>query len=96
MGRFLSTIIIIALLVAAAVHGFFYATAGTLDPCEAAVSRIIQQQRAQGNDVVARVGEAFRQQGEELLRTEGIGTCYRSALTGEAPEQLTLKFNLPR
>ena len=94
--RLISTIVIIAVTLLAAVHLFFYVSVGAVEPCEAAVLRIIQKQRDQGNDVIAKLGETFRQQGKETLRAEGIAACYRSALTGEVPEQLTVRFNLPR
>jgi hypothetical protein len=94
--RFISTILVLAVLVLAAVHAFFYMSVGAVEPCQAGVLRVIQKQREQGNDVVANLGVVFRQQAEEILRAEGIGACYRTALTGQPPEQLTLKFNLRR
>lgn len=94
--RFISTLIILAILVVAAVHVFFYMSVGAVEPCEAGVLRVIQKQRDQGNDLVANLGVAFRQQAQDILRAEGIGACYRTALTGTPPEQLTLKFNLRR
>jgi hypothetical protein len=94
--RFISTLIVLAVALLAAVHLFFYMSVGAVEPCEAAVSRIIQKQRDQGNDIIAKVGETFRQQGKETLRAEGIVACYRAALTGDVPEQLTVRFNLPR
>jgi hypothetical protein len=93
--RFIFTILILVLAVLAAIHAFFYVTTGTIEPCHAAVLRIIQK-HTRGNDALAKLGEVFQQQGEDLLRREGIAACYRSALTGDAPEQLTVKFNLPR
>jgi hypothetical protein len=94
--RFISTILIIAAVIVAGVHVFFYWATGTVEPCQAAVERIIQKQVAQGNNVVATLGQTFKPQAIEVLRGEGIMACYRSALTGDAPEQLTLKFKLPR
>ncbi len=94
--RAIFTLLLIVLAVVAAVHLYLYLSVGTVEPCRAAVLRIIQKQRDKGNDVVANLGVVFRQQAEDLLRSEGIATCYRSAFTGEAPEQLTVKFQLPR
>ncbi len=76
--------LLIALL--AGIHLFFYWTVGTFDPCRAAVLRIIQKQRAEGQGLAAGVGVLFARQLEDALRSEGVLTCYRSALRGEAPE----------
>jgi hypothetical protein len=70
----------------AGVHGFFYLATGTIDPCKAAVTRIIQKERAQGGDFVAGVGVLFSEQLENLIRSDGVVTCYRTALTGQTPE----------
>jgi hypothetical protein len=70
----------------AALHGYFYIATGTIDPCKAAVTRIIQNERAKGGDLAASIGVLFSEQLENLLRSEGVGTCYRAAITGEAPE----------
>ena len=82
-------IFIILLLVATAataVHGFFYWSVGTVDPCRAAVLRIIQKQKQQNNQVAAGLGVIFARQLEDALRSDGVATCYRAALRGEAPE----------
>ena len=84
--RFILSIFFIALALLAAVHLWFYWSVGAVEPCRAAVLRIIQKQREQGNDIVAGVGVVFARQLEDALRSEGIATCYRSALRGEAPE----------
>ena len=94
--RFISTLIVLAVALLAAVHLFFYLSVGAVEPCEAGVLRIIQKQREAGNDVMANLGVTFRQQGQDMLRAEGIAACYRAALTGEVPEQMTVRFNLPR
>jgi hypothetical protein len=93
--RFIFTLVIIAVAAVAAFHAYLYYTVGTAEPCQAAVQRIIQKQRARGNNFVAQIGDTFSRQAEEMLRGEGLGACYRSALTGDAPQQLTVKFNLP-
>lgn len=94
--RFISTLVIILIALAAAVHAYFYVTFGTVEPCRAAVLHILDKQRASGNNFIANLGETFQRQGEEIMRGEGMVACYRSAVTGDAPQQLTLKFNLPR
>lgn len=91
----ISTLLLIAVLLMAGVHLYFFWTVGTVDPCKAAVLRIVQKQREAGRDVTASLGVLFRQQLEDALRSEGVATCYRSALRGEAPE-IQLRLNLPR
>jgi hypothetical protein len=84
--RFFGVIISLVVLLFAAVHLYFYWSVGTFDPCKAAVLRIIQKQRASGQDLTAGIGVLFGRQLEDALRSEGVMTCYRSALRGEAPE----------
>jgi hypothetical protein len=89
--RAISTLILLALLALAGVHLYFYWATGTFDPCKAAVLRIVQKQRAQGRDVAAGIGVLLGRQLEDALRADGVMTCYRAALRGEAPE-LELKL----
>jgi hypothetical protein len=91
----ISTILLIAVLLIAGVHLWFYWVAGTVDPCKAAVVRIVQKQREAGRDITAGLGVLFGQQFEDALRSEGVAACYRSALRGEAPE-IQVRLNLPR
>jgi hypothetical protein len=84
--RLLSNILLLVLAVAAAVHGYFFWSVGTIEPCRAAVLRIIQKQKAQNNGIAAGLGVIFARQLEDALRSEGVATCYRAALRGEAPE----------
>ena len=84
--RLISTLLLIVIAVLAAVHLFFYWSVGTVEPCRAAVLRIIQNQRQQGDGIAAGLGVLFARQLEDSLRTEGVATCYRAALRGEAPE----------
>jgi hypothetical protein len=84
--RLIGWLLALVVLVIAGVHLFFYWTVGTFDPCQAAVLRIIQKQKAAGQDVPAVVGTLFARQLEDAMRSEGVMTCYRSALRGEAPE----------
>ena len=84
--RLISTILLIAVALLAAVHFFFWWSTGTAEPCRAAVLRIIQRQRDEGKDLAAAAGVLFARQLEDSLRAEGVTTCYRAALRGEAPE----------
>lgn len=84
--RFISGLIGLAVVALLGVHLFFYWSVGTFDPCRAAVLRIIKKQKASGQDLAAGVGVLFGRQLEDSLRAEGVMTCYRSALKGEAPE----------
>jgi hypothetical protein len=94
--RTVSTILILAFVLLAGVHLYFYWTVGTFDPCRAAVLRIVQKQREAGRDLTAGIGLLFGPQFEDALRSEGVLTCYRSALRGEAPEIDLQRFNPPR
>ncbi len=89
--RVFSWLIGLAVLLIAGVHLYFYWSVGTFDPCRAAVLRIVQKQRDAGQDLTAGIGVLFGRQLEDALRSEGVMTCYRSALRGEAPE-LELRF----
>ena len=84
--RFFGVILSLLIVLLAGIHLYFYWTVGTFDPCKAAVLRIIQKQRAAGQDLTAGIGVLFGRQLEDALRSEGVLTCYRSALRGEAPE----------
>ncbi len=84
--RVVSWVIGLAILAIVGVHLYFYWTVGTFDPCRAAVLRIIQKQRAAGQDLAAGVGVLLGRQLEDAIRSQGVMTCYRSALRGEAPE----------
>ncbi len=84
--RLISSLLVLAIVALIGVHLFFYWSVGTFDPCRAAVLRIIQKQKQQGQDLAAGVGVLFGRQLEDALRSEGVMTCYRSALRGEAPE----------
>ncbi len=84
--RLIYRLIGLAVLLVAGVHLYFYWTVGTFDPCRAAVLRIVQKQREAGQDLTAGIGVLFGRQLEDSLRAEGVLTCYRSALRGEAPE----------
>lgn len=94
--RIISFILLAAILLLGGVHLFFYWTVGTFDPCRAAVLRIVQKQREAGRDLTAGIGVLFGPQFEDALRSEGVLTCYRSALRGEIPEIDLQRFNEPR
>lgn len=84
--RLISTLIALLAIPLVGIHLFFYWTVGTFDPCRAAVLRIVQKQKAEGQDLAAGIGVLFGRQLEDALRAEGVLTCYRSALRAEAPE----------
>lgn len=84
--RLISWLLGLAILLLASIHVYFYWTVGTFDPCRAAVLHIIQKQKDAGQELAAGVGVLFGRQLEDALRSEGVMTCYRSALRGEAPE----------
>lgn len=84
--RLLSNILLLVVVAVVAVHGYFYWSVGTVEPCRAAVLRIIQKQKSQNNGIAAGLGVLFARQLEDALRSEGVATCYRAALRGEAPE----------
>ena len=84
--RLIFTLFLLVAVAAAAVHGFFYWSVGTVDPCQAAVLRIIQKKKEQNDGIAAGLGVLFGRQLEDALRSDGVATCYRAALRGEAPE----------
>jgi hypothetical protein len=84
-------LLVVALVV---VHGYFYLATGYIDPCRAAVTRMIQTQRAQGRELVAGFGVLFSEPLENVIRSEGVAACYRVAITGQPPEEvLKLKID---
>jgi hypothetical protein len=93
--RVVSSIIFLAIVLLAGVHLYFYWATGTFDPCRAAVLRIVQKQREAGSDLTAGIGLLFGPQFEDALRSEGVLTCYRTALRGEPPEIDLGRFKQP-
>jgi hypothetical protein len=77
----------IGLLVVAvvAVHGYFYLSFGTLDPCTAAAFKVINQEKSQA---ARSAGALFSGALENMIRSKGVAACYRIAITGEKPENL--------
>ncbi len=66
-------------------HGYFYLSFGTFDPCSAATFKVINQ----GESEATRAGGLlFSAAIEKLIRSKGVLACYRIAITGEAPEKL--------
>ena len=81
----MKNLIVVALVVLALVHGYFYLSFGTLDACKAAAFRMISQQtsetgRALGSLVAGPI--------EARFRAKGPLTCYRAAVLGEDPNVL--------
>jgi hypothetical protein len=92
--RLASYLLAMVVIAFAAVHGYFYVQTGTIDPCEAAVTRLIQEQRDKGEDLAAGLGVLFAPQIKDMMRSEGVAACYRTALTGEPPE-VVVKLKRP-
>jgi len=66
-------------------HAYFYLAFGTVDPCTAATFKVINQ----GESASARAGGLlFSAAIEKLIRSKGVVSCYRIAVTGENPEKL--------
>jgi hypothetical protein len=81
----MKNLIVAAVVILAFVHGYFYLSFGTLDPCKAAAFRMINQQtsetgRALGSLVAGPI--------ESRFRAKGVVTCYRAAVLGEDPNVL--------
>lgn len=73
----------LAVIGAALVHGYFYLSFGTFDPCKAAAYRMINQEQS---GIARGAGALLSRPIENLLRSRGAAACYRTALTGELPE----------
>lgn len=69
----------------AGLHGFFYLSYGTLDPCKAAAHRVVDQQQS---GAVRDLGRVFSGQLESVIRSKGALECYRIAVAGEDPANL--------
>ncbi len=67
------------------VHGYFYLSFGTFDPCVAATFKVINQEQSRA---VRGAGLLFSAAIEKAIRSKGVWTCYRTAITGEAPDGL--------
>jgi hypothetical protein len=92
--RFIVYLLALVVIAFAAVHGYFYVQTGTIDPCDAAVTRLIQKQRDSGEDLAASLGVLFAPQLKDMMRSEGSAACYRTAITGEPPE-VVIKLKRP-
>lgn len=80
----MKTILMLVLAVAALVHGYFYLSFGTLDPCKAAAIRIVNQP---ASEVGQTLGQLVAGPVETRLRSKGTLVCYRAAFD-ENPEAL--------
>lgn len=78
-------LIALAVVALALLHGYFYVAFGTFDPCTAATFRLINKEQS-GSARAA--GQLFSNALDKALRSRGIFTCYRTAITGEQPEEL--------
>lgn len=81
IGRVLGLLIVAFILL----HGYFYFAFGTIDPCTAATFHIVNKGRS---DVERAAGLLFSAAIERAIRSKGLLVCYRTAITGEAPEGL--------
>lgn len=79
----MKNLIVLAIVGAALVHGYFYMSFGTFDPCRAAAYRMISQEQT---GIARGAGALLSGPIENLLRSRGAAACYRTALTGELPE----------
>jgi hypothetical protein len=77
-------LIALILLIAAAVHGYFYVSYGTADPCKAAAIRIVNQPSSEAGKAL---GQLMAGPVETRLRAKGALTCYQ-AMFDESPEAL--------
>lgn len=78
-------LIVLAVVILAALHAYFYFAFGTFDPCTAATFKVINQ----GKSDATRVGGLlFSGPIEKLIRSKGVMNCYRIAITGEDPQNL--------
>lgn len=81
IGRLLG----LAIAALALLHGYFYMAFGTFDPCTAATFRLINKEESAA---VRGAGLLFSNALDKALRSKGVLTCYRVAITGEQPEGL--------
>jgi hypothetical protein len=69
-------LIILVAALAALVHGYFYLSFGSFDPCKAAALRIVSQQ---SGEAARALGQLVAGPIENRLRAKGTLTCYRAA-----------------
>jgi hypothetical protein len=78
-------LIVLLLTLLIAVHGYFFFTFGTLDPCTAATFKVVNQTNSEtdsDNEL------AFSARIETQIRGEGLLACYWIGVTGDAPEAI--------
>lgn len=80
----MKNLILLVLLILAGVHGYFYVTYGTLDPCKAAAHRMANLPSSEAGKTL---GQLVAGPIETRLRSKGVLTCYRAAFE-ENPESL--------
>ena len=69
----------------ALIHGYFYLSYGTFDPCKAAAFAMINQQSSETGKTL---GQFVAGPIESRLRSKGVITCYRTAVLGEDAKSL--------
>ena len=81
----LSRLIMFLVVGLALIHGYFYLSFGTLDPCKAAAFAMINQQTSEAGRTL---GQLVAGPVESRFRSKGVATCYRAAVLGEDAESL--------
>jgi len=80
----MKNLILLVLLALVGVHAYFYLSFGTLDPCKAAATRMIDLQSSEAGRTL---GQLVAGPIESRLRAKGMTTCYR-AMFDQEPEAL--------
>jgi hypothetical protein len=81
----MKNLIIIAAVILAFVHGYFYLSFGTFDACKAAAIRMINQPASEAGRAL---GTLVAGPIEARFRAKGVVSCYRAAVLGEDPNAL--------
>ena len=81
----LSRLILLLGVGLALIHGYFYLSFGTLDPCKVAAFAMINQQTSEAGRAL---GQLVAGPIENRFRSKGMMNCYRAALLGEDPNAL--------
>jgi len=78
----------LVLMIIGGIHGYIFMETGKVDPCQGAVQRVIQNHindKNTGLGALMMLNPAFESIAASKMRSEGIETCYWTALTGEDP-----------
>lgn len=80
----MKTLLLLAITIGVLVHGYFYMSFGTVDPCEAATAATIRKQQTEAGRAL---GSLVSGPIESRFRAKGAWTCYK-AVFSENPEAL--------